>query len=482
MNNRALENNEIRRVMDTCLPGLENNSDFDLEVLRQVRGEVKVKKKLSIGFVLVIAIILITVTALAASLLWQDYATEIKNVEQEQGEYQNWEIEDKQHLLQILVDLGEIEPSEAMEELRNEATPEQQKHQLADQLVLSVLENDEYMSRFAEDGLNAVSWLSLTYAVMGYETTWTPEQRVWLQEIEAQYGLDINAGDYTFVLPSKEEISETEAVAIAKDGIIRAWNLPQNELDQAIVVADLYVTEERPNYKRWFVEFMLNCDNEDVMDDRGYWAFVDGTGHLIEDTDRSAELIIETPVNRLLSAGEEPVPPLIETYSHYMIYELNVLVRNWSIEAKAEYSAEVRPQVQALLESGDLAPITNPNSRYPLPNPEILASTHYAYGLPSGDAVQESEALELARKMIEETFGTPAETLLSDWSFYVYYDVTNEAQPLWRVIYYPISFEGMAAVPVYRVELDGKTGERVSLEQNEWQDLYDESLFNLKWY
>lgn len=46
MFDQAPQDNDIRRVMDACLPGLENSPDFDRDVLRHVRGAIKVKKKL----------------------------------------------------------------------------------------------------------------------------------------------------------------------------------------------------------------------------------------------------------------------------------------------------------------------------------------------------------------------------------------------------------------------------------------------------
>lgn len=58
MCDRAPQNNDIRRVMDACLPGLKNSPDFERDVLRRVRGEKRVKKKLSVGFVLVIVFVL----------------------------------------------------------------------------------------------------------------------------------------------------------------------------------------------------------------------------------------------------------------------------------------------------------------------------------------------------------------------------------------------------------------------------------------
>lgn len=67
MCDRAPENNAIRRAMDACLPRLENEADFERMVLKQVRGAIKVKKKLSVGFVLVIVLALAAVTATLAT-------------------------------------------------------------------------------------------------------------------------------------------------------------------------------------------------------------------------------------------------------------------------------------------------------------------------------------------------------------------------------------------------------------------------------
>ena len=99
MFDRAPQDNELRRVMDACLPGLENRPDFDRDVLRQVRGEVKVKKKLSVGFVLVIVLVLAAVTALAAALLWEQQVVPMKEIEQAEGDYVNWSISQKQALI-----------------------------------------------------------------------------------------------------------------------------------------------------------------------------------------------------------------------------------------------------------------------------------------------------------------------------------------------------------------------------------------------
>ncbi|MDD3411468.1 MAG: hypothetical protein PHY12_11745 [Eubacteriales bacterium] len=70
MTDRAPRENELRRAMDACLPGLENRPDFEREVLRQARGEIKRKKKRSAGLVLAIVLVLLSAAALAVSALY----------------------------------------------------------------------------------------------------------------------------------------------------------------------------------------------------------------------------------------------------------------------------------------------------------------------------------------------------------------------------------------------------------------------------
>ena len=102
MFNQAPQDNDIRRVMDACLPGLENSPDFDRDVLRHVRGEIKVKKKLSVGFVLVIVLALAAVTALAAMTL-NAYYEKVIEKESEIGRIQDWSTADKIALVNWMV-------------------------------------------------------------------------------------------------------------------------------------------------------------------------------------------------------------------------------------------------------------------------------------------------------------------------------------------------------------------------------------------
>ena len=125
MFDQAPQDNELRRVMDACLPGLENRPDFDRAVLRQARGEIKMKKKLSVGFVLVIALALIVATALAVVTL-RDTAQLIAQTEQDDGFFGYWPNEKKVIVVSALIEQGYIDGTTEMNQIMSK-TPIQMR-------------------------------------------------------------------------------------------------------------------------------------------------------------------------------------------------------------------------------------------------------------------------------------------------------------------------------------------------------------------
>ena len=55
----------------------------------------------------------------------------------------------------------------------------------------------------------------ITYAVMGAEDCWTPEERVWWQQLTRRFDGDDGADD-TFIVPDDSVISEAQAVTAAR--------------------------------------------------------------------------------------------------------------------------------------------------------------------------------------------------------------------------------------------------------------------------
>ncbi len=483
MDNMNRYDNDIRKAIDAQFSGVVVKPDLQRNVVRQIRGEMIVKKKLSVGFVIAIVLLVLALSALAATILWENYVGGLMQKEQQIGTYAQWGAADKEALVEALVEMGHIEENEKTDKLFDQVTTETEKDELADQIMLAFMEQNanikDYNTSFNHD-VNSIDAGLLTLAIMGSEDTWPAEKRVWWQRLTNP---DVgSANDMPFVNPDQGDITEKEAIAIGQKAVNQILNVPLEELKNAQVVANMYITDERPEYKRWFVSFNILAEGSKSYVERWYEAFVDGGGNLIADPDYNVELLEAEAASLPTNNADRTYPPILEKYIEYAEYEGSYLVREWSVEGKAEYSAELRPQVQEVLKSGNLEELTNPYARYPQPHQEIIASTTNVYGLPREDDIQLDDARDLARFYVYNQYGLEEQTNRDIYSYYESYDVTNPDLPLWKFVFYPDSFEGMSAVPIYKVELNAYTGDKVMVERYEWKEVFDGPPFHPVWY
>lgn len=446
MIDRAPQQNDIRRVMDACLPGLENKLDFENNVLRQARGEVKVKKKLSVGFALIIVLVLAAVTALAAAILWEQHVIPLKEIEQTEGDYINWSLRQKQVLIRALIDSGSISESAETTRLFDDSISETEKQSIADQLVLTLT---------GQTDVNEISIDIITYAIMGATDTWTAEQRVWWQQVTNQFHGNQDAPDI-LIMPDGSEPTEAEAIAIAKAAILAAYKLPSDALDSAVPVANLYVTDERPDYRRWDIQFKFFKEGTDNWLERVLYTVVDQNGEVIADPDVSIpsleEMAKSYEVNQALDRSS-----IVQAYRKYAEQGNNAAFQSWPLTLKAAYSQDMRSNVQAALASGDMNAYEDAEPA----EKAIIASTFYAYGLPAQGDLSEADALRRAEAELLSRYGHQGEDFLFVFTFF---DVTDPDFSLWRFIFMPANDLNAKITDHYIIELNARTGETVAAE------------------
>lgn len=415
-----------------------------------MKGDMAVKRKIPVALIVAIVLMLSCAAALAAALMWQDYVPQMKQMEHEAGDYAEWPAEQRVQLAKDIISMGYIEASETTAVLDSATASAEEKAAAADQLMLKLT------------GLTDVKEVHstlITYAIMGHEDDWTPEQRVWWNGIVTMYG-DDGATD-TLIVPSADAVSEEEAIAIAKKAVQEAYGLDDATMAMLHPVADQYVTDERPDYKRWNVQLKRYREGSSTYVEKAYTAIVDENGEVIEDLD-IGEFHVKDKAAASKAREERQKAPYMQLYLRYF-EEQNDFFWSWPYDVKAAYSAEMIPLVEKL-ESFSA---------------EVAQTVVYRYGMPAEENIQHEQALQLARDTLSEEYKLTASEIASYSTVYEAYDITDPESPKWKFVF--INRDDWYGT-YYRVQSDGNSGEVILHEQFPWQGRSKDEEYDMKFY
>lgn len=222
----------VQRVIDNSLSGIQDDPWMAQRVLNmahetQGTGGIVVKKKLSIGFILMMAVMLLGVTALAATLLWQDAGEKVAPMESENGYYDTWNTEAKIELIKALYDLGELKDNPDAETVLNSTDmPDAEKNALCDKI----------MCAYVNGSPDTVTLLSILEKLHGDMNTWSMEDKVWYNNLLNANNM-LSAEDTNYVLPETGEFTQEQAVDAAKSFLISKG---AENLDKAQIEATMY--------------------------------------------------------------------------------------------------------------------------------------------------------------------------------------------------------------------------------------------------
>ena len=421
---------------------------------------------------MLIVMFLIPKTVLAENALsWETYAQKVRIHEEAEGIYADWDIADKQDLIESLIQMNAMSESAATRRLLEGDLSTESKHALADQIILRFLGGSSN-ALVRKDGVRAVRWNTLTNAIMGDPSTWTLEEKVGYQQLSNMFG---HKDPDTLVLPTEEDLSEDEAIEIARRAITHAYGLQEDTLDGYLPGALLYITENdygdydpRPDYRRWNIQF-LSYQYGDVTACNAYTAIVDENGHVIGDDELGIPHVQQQAIESKTRL-DASTPAIVEIFRQYAESEGSFFAWQWTYEAKASYSHEIRSKVLTALESGKTSVLSNP-SFCQEPVQEIINSTVFAYGLPQKEHLPIEEALSAAAFSVMENYGLSGDDL-EEFSTYAAFDITNSQQPLWKFLYCPDSFEDMEDVMLYKIEMDAQSGETLAALSIDWDQLF----------
>ena len=466
-----MQNNKIQQALNATLSSL-HVSDMEVEMLlAQAKEGRKIKKKLSVVFVLMMIFITLSLTALAVITI-REVGRQIAENEQKQGYYINWTLEQKKKLIGSLIELKYMDESEEAGELLNGTQNDQEASETANRL----------MEKYTNRNIDEINFLSIMQVPMGSVDKWTYEEKAWYSQLMRDVGLE-GDGITQFIEPSGK-ISEEEAIRIARREIAAGYKVDESKLDPYQVSVHFEIPEVAESNDRqayWHVEFTAP---NDMPEDKRLFILFPVYVH-----PETGTLMIS--VNEMLERRNIPptrpdneIYQTIESISQSAKY---IPFRRWPLELKAKYSQMVNPLVERTVASGNMEPLTL-NGKLDI---KTLARAEYTYGLPDKKAVSEVEAYEIAKEAVHNKFGVDDKVFSLYLDYIVYYDVTDAEQPLWKFVFngrsldWPKLEEGLKS-PLnkvyYKVEILARNSEVKHVEEYSMDSLGKTLEGELKWY
>lgn len=461
---------QIQNALDTTLSGIQDDPWLAQHVIHGIQKRKKEAKKISMFAVCALLLALFTATALAV-VTFREIGKKVAESEQENGYFGDWPVEKKIAIIRELVDQEYIEETDDIEKLCGNELLDEQASQEADKLI------------FDFTGIEAkeIGFMTLMQSVWGKFDTWSDEDKAWYSMVMTDVGVD-NNGKTVYAMPDSK-ISKEKAVEIAKKAILNATNIDEDVLD---------------NYNL-IVNFQIPEFNEDDNKQAYWYVMYDAKVDSPENPFYTIELFIHPQTGELLESVED----ILESYNNLPkqpdnalyqdIYRYNAKAKDmgvysffeWPLELRAEYSQDITPKVQEILNSCDLTDLMNCGS----PDLAVIAHSTYIYGIPDTNAISQKDAYEVSKKALMDIYGIPSDVFEKYRTVYVYYDVTHA--PKWKFFFNPMvldaelldgKYDNPLLSKCYKVEIDAYTSRVIQTDEFDFQALGHDLEYDLKWY
>ncbi|MDI9519899.1 MAG: hypothetical protein QM308_01895 [Bacillota bacterium] len=260
---------KLKPLIDSRLSMLDWTDEQSLKVVDRIRGEEKVKKKMSLAMVLALALALLAVTGLAVTL-WKNYYDNMAKNEGENGYFDTWSGQRRADFVLDMAKEGAAFNSEALDRLKDAATSETEKADIATRLLM-----DKY--DLSEDTITAISIMEKE---KGPLPGWSLEDKAKYTRMLVETGT-LGADEEMYWLPGEGDLTIEQAGEMAKAAIKDKYGARDRDFEAMRVIAELRSCADEQANKVWRV-FYLNPD-QDLYDMPVFDVKLEaGTGEIIE--------------------------------------------------------------------------------------------------------------------------------------------------------------------------------------------------------
>lgn len=336
------------------------------------RKEPVVKNKLSVALILVLVLTLLSTVALAVTLSRQ-YFEDVAKLQFESGWYEDWGLQEKLAMVDILQEYGLIS--------------EEQAKEMDDEESIDAFMIERYGVE-GSDRIDTIGIYSILDKELGEIHTWSLEQKAWYTDMMIRVGLlTRNNDDDIFAMPEASDIQPDQAIALAKAAVIEGYGLQPNALDAHQI--DVSFETHASDWERKDLHYNIH-----------FWG--EGLGYYSCSLTRDGRIMDSTMNKFVLSPAEQAEAD--------RQYELEVAAwkaaqpaghyEQWSLADKAKW----------------------------------LGADN---GIPSEGDISEAEAVAIAQKRLHDIGYDLSEHEISVWyKLYDYYAVDDSPQEPFYVVYF----------------------------------------------
>lgn len=466
-----MRDNRVKHVIDTGLSSLQMSEQEMTRLVLSAQGGKKVKKKLSMAFIMAMVLVTIAVTALAVVTI-RELGKQVALNQKEKGYFGNWSPEQKTKLIRELVELKYLETTEDVNALLKEEGPGPETGALADKV----------MSSYTGKEAKYLEFLGIMQTAMGPFDQWSYEEKAWYSQLMKDVGLE---GDgVTFFVEPTGKVSKEQAVAIARREVAAGYGVPESQLDRYEVKTNFQIPEaNEPDNRQayWYVGFTAPDDMPE--NERLFIVFPvyvhPETGELLWSVESMRNM------GSQYSRPDNELYRLIGSIEAEAAKDGHYAFRLWPIELKARWTKEVTPLVKQIVAGGDYSSITIDGR----PDAEVLAQSHYLYGLPGNTNISQAEAYTKAKAALQKAYGIRDEEFALYRDEIAFFDITNPETPLWRFLFnagsvnWPELYDSIRPEikeTNYRVAINARTGAVEYTEKFDFDTLSYDLDYRLK--
>lgn len=310
MRRRKIDKQALRALYPPMDEAFESRMRMQLCALAE-REERPMKKKLYLIPVAALILALLAASAVAF-MISRGFFEDVAQMQLESGYYEQWTLEEKEHMISLMADYGVIDEGDVLAKLARQKGDDAQREEQIDA---------EMVSRYGR--IDAITVDSMLIAQMGGMENWSQEDKVWYSKMMMDAGI-LGFDTMVDLMPQEGDVTPQAAIDSAKAAVIDAYALDANALDGYTAKWDYSVHRSQYGDKPPYYSITFSAGEGD----RAYYADIGGDGRVLTQADgyigvsspwenvqavQAQKEAMQTPVEEAFAEHREALPPLDTT-------------------------------------------------------------------------------------------------------------------------------------------------------------------------